>query len=164
VGAGLSRVTVPGTLIGVSCTAGPSKGEGPELTVPTARARIGAGQTLRILTRYRTDQFVGRTTAGNRASFYRTVATRPLVGGLNVPSVTAHCPGAGTEGKAIVTGRGVIAAVRHGAFRSRDQEDEGSEAFTSLVGRITIWSRGPFCPAQPTHRNPTTGRLPVSVS
>jgi hypothetical protein len=181
------NVTVPGTLIGVSCTAGPSKGNGPELNVPTTRARIGAGGTLsmmlatndggrapmtltgkfvsakrfsgtltfsggrqdpncdarlkviarlRILTRYRTDQFVGLTTAGNRLSFYRTIAPQPLVGGLNVPSVMARCPGGGTEGKAIVTGRGVVAAVRHGAFRSDDAEDEGSEAFT-FAGRFT---------------------------
>ena len=181
------NVTVPGTLIGVSCTTGPSKGGVLELTVPTTRARIGPGGTLsmtlatndggrapmtltgtfvssrrfngtltfgggrqdphcnarlkviarlRILTRYRTDQFAGLTTAGNRVSFYRTIAPQPLVGGLNVPSVTARCPGGGTEGKAIVTGRGVIAAVRHGGFRSADQEDEGSEAFT-FTGRFT---------------------------
>jgi hypothetical protein len=181
------HVTVPGTLIGVSCTAGPSQGEGPELNVPTTRARIGAGGTLsmtlatndggrapmiltgtfvshrrfsgtltfdggredphcdarlkvvarlRILTRYRTDQFVGVTTAGNRLSFYRTVAAQPLVGGLNVPSVTAECPGGVTEGKSIVTGPGVFAAVKHGAFRSGDEEDEGSEAF-SFAGRFS---------------------------
>jgi hypothetical protein len=181
------NVTVPATQIAVTCTAGPSKGEGPGLNVPTARARIGAGGTLsialatndggrapmiltgtfvsstrfsgtltfaggrldphcdarldvvarlRILTRYRTDQFVGHTTAGNRLSFYRTVAPQPLVGGLDVPSVTARCPGGGTEGKAISTGRGVIAAVRHGAFRSGDDTDEGSEAFT-FAGRFS---------------------------
>jgi hypothetical protein len=181
------KVTVPATLIGVSCTAGPSKGDGPELNVPTTSARIGPGGTLsmmlatndggrapmtltgkfvspkrftgtltfgggrqdphcdarlkviarlRILTRYPTDQFVGLTTAGNRLSFYRTVATQPLVGGLNVPSVTARCPGGGTEGKAIVTGQGVIAAVRHGAFGSGDEEDESSEVFT-FAGRFT---------------------------
>jgi hypothetical protein len=180
-------VTVPATLIGVSCTAGPSKGEGPELNVPTSRARIAAGGTLsmtlltndggrapmiltgtflsprrfigtltfgggrqdprcdarlkviarlRILTRYRTDQFVGQTTAGNRLSFFRTIAPQPLVGGLNVPSVTTQCAGGGTEGKAIVTGPGVIAAVRHEAFRSGDEEDEGSEAF-SFAGRFS---------------------------
>ena len=76
------------------------------------------------------------TTAGNRLSFYRTVASQPLVGGLNVPSVTARCPGGGTEGKAIGVGRGVIAAVKNGAFRSGDQEDESSEAF-SFAGRFT---------------------------
>ena len=180
------NVTVPATLIGVSCTAGPSKGDGPELNVPTTRARIGAGGVLsmalatndggtapmtltgtflspgrfsgalvfgggrqdphcdarlkviarvRILTRYRTETFAGLTAAGNRLSFYRTVAAQPLVGGLNVPAVTARCPGGGTEGKAIVTGPGVIAAVRHGAFHSGDQEDEGSEAF-SFAGRF----------------------------
>jgi hypothetical protein len=180
-------VTVPATQIGVSCTAGPSKGEGPQLNVPTTGARIGAGGTLsmalatndggmapmiltgkfvsirrfsgtlmfgggrqdprcdarlnviarlRILTRYRTDQFEGLTTAGNRLSFYRTVATQQLVGGLNVPAVTAQCPGAGTEGKAIVTGRGVIATVRNGAFRAGDEEDESSEAFT-FAGRFS---------------------------
>jgi hypothetical protein len=181
------RVTVPATQIAVICTAGPSKGEGPGLSVPTARAPIGPGGTvsltlatndggnapmtltgtfvsrrrfsgtlvfgggrqdphcdarlkvvarLRILTRYRTDQFVGLTTAGNKLSFYRTVAKQPLVGGLNVPSVTARCPGGGTEGKEISTGRGVIAAVRHGAFRSVDETDEGSEAF-SFAGRFS---------------------------
>jgi hypothetical protein len=180
-------VTLPATQIAVTCTTGPSKGEGPGLNVPTARARIGAAGTLsmslatndggrapmtltgrfvslrrfvgtlmfaggrqdphcdarlkviarlRILTRYRTDEFVGVTTAGNRLSFYRTVATQPLVGGLNVPSVTAQCPGGGTEGKAIVTGPGVIAAVRHGAFHAGDQEDESSEAFT-FAGRFS---------------------------
>ncbi len=180
-------VTVPATQIAVICTAGPSKGEGPGLSLPTTRARIGAGRTvsmalatndggrapmtltgtflsptrfsgtllfgggrqdprcdarlkvigrLRILTRYRTDEFNGVTTAGNRLSFYRTVAARPLVGGLNVPSVTARCPGGGTEGKAIGVGRGVIAAVRHGAFRAGDQEDESSEAFT-FAGRFS---------------------------
>ena len=181
------NVTVPATEIGVSCTAGPSKGDEPGLDVPTTSARIGAGATLsealatndggsapmtltgrfvsprrfsgrlmfgggrqdphcdarlkviarlRILTRYRTDRFVGLTTAANRLSFYRTVAAQPLVGGLNVPSVTARCPGGGTEGKVIVTGRGVIAAVRHGAFRSGDDEDESSEAFT-FAGRFS---------------------------
>ena len=180
------NVTVPATQIGVSCTAGPSQGEGPQLNVPTTRARIGAGGTLdmalatndggrapmtltgrfvssrrfsgvlrfgggrqdphcdarlrviarlRILTRYQTDQFVGLTTARDRLSFYRSVAPEPLVGGLDVPSVTTRCPGGGTEGKAIVTGRGVIAAVRHGAFRSGD-EDESSEAFT-FAGRFS---------------------------
>ena len=181
------NVTVPATQIAVTCRAGPSRGEGPGLSVPTARARIGAGGTLsmalatndggkapmiltgtfvsstqfsgtlrfgggrqdphcdarlkviarlRILTRYRTDQFVGLTTAGNRLSFYRTVAAQPLVGGLDVPSVTARCPGGGTEGKAISTGRGVIAAVKDGAFRSGDDTDEGSEAFT-FAGRFS---------------------------
>ena len=171
----------------MSCTAGPAKGEAPQLDVPTTHARIGAGGTLsmalatgdggrasmtltgrfvslrrfsgtlrfiggrqaphcdprlkviarlRILTRYRTDRFAGLTTAGDRLSFYRTVATQPLVGGLNIPSVTARCPGGGTEGKAIVTGRGVIAAVRYGAFRSRDEQDESSEAFT-FAGRFS---------------------------
>jgi hypothetical protein len=180
------NVTVPATLIGVSCTAGPSKGGGPELNVPTTHARIGPGGTLsmtlatndggrapmtltgtfvslkqfsgtltfgggrqdprcaarlkviarlRILTRYRTNRFVGQTAAGNRLSFYRTVAAQSLVGGLSVPSVTAQCPGGGTEGKAIVTGRGVIAAVRRGAFRSDDDEDQSSEAFT-FAGRF----------------------------
>jgi hypothetical protein len=181
------NVTVPATQIGVICTAGPSKGEGPQLNVPTTRARIGtdgslsmmlatndggrapmtlAGKfvfprrfsgmlvfgggrqdphcdarlkviaRLRILTRYPTVQFVGLTAAGNRLSFYRTVSRQPLVGGLNVPSVTAQCPGGDTEGKAIVTGRGVIAAVRHRAFRAGDEEDESSEAFT-FAGRFS---------------------------
>ena len=180
-------MTVPATQIAVICTAGPSKGEGPGLSLPTTRARIGAGRTvsmalatndggrapmilagkfvsprrfsgtltfgggrqdprcdarlkvigrLRILTRYRTDQFVGLTTAGNSLSFYRTIATQPLVGGLDVPSVVAQCPGGGTEGKATVTGRGVIAAIRDGAFRSDDEEDESSEAFT-FAGRFS---------------------------
>ena len=181
------NVTVPATQIGVSCTAGPSKGDGPQLNVPTTHARIAAGATLsmalatndggrapmtltgkfvstrrfsgtllfdggrqdphcdarlkviarlRILKRYRTDQFMGLTTAGNRLSFYRTVAPQPLVGGLDVPSVTAQCPGGGMEGKAIVTGRGVIAAVRRGTFRSGDQEDQIGEAFT-FAGRFS---------------------------
>jgi hypothetical protein len=181
------NVTVPATLIGVSCTAGPSKSDEPELSVPTTRARIGPGGTLRmtlatndggrapmtlngkfvsptrfsgtltfgggrqdprcgarlrvtarlrIVTRYRTDQFVGRTTAGNKLSFYRTIATQPLVGGLNVPSVTAQCPDGNTEGKAITTGQGVFAAVRRGVFRSSDEEDESSEEFT-FAGRFT---------------------------
>jgi hypothetical protein len=181
------NVTVPATLIGVSCTGGPSRSDEPELNVPTTGARVGPGRTvsmtlatndggrapmtligrfvsprrfsgtltfsggrqdphcdarlkvigrLRILTRYRTNRFVGLTTAGNRLSFYRTVATRPVVGGLNVPSVAARCPGGGTEAKAIVTGRRVIAAVKDGTFRSADDEDESSEAF-GFAGRFT---------------------------
>jgi hypothetical protein len=103
---------------------------------PHCAARLKVIARLRILTRYRTDEFVGHTTAGNRLSFYRTVATQPLVGGLNVPSVTARCPGGGTEGKTIGVGRGVIAAVRRGAFRSGDEEDESSEVFT-FAGRFS---------------------------
>jgi hypothetical protein len=103
---------------------------------PHCDARLKVIARLRILTRYRTDKFAGLTAAGDRLSFYRTVATQPLGGGLNVPSVMARCPGGGTEGKAIVTGTGIIAAVKHGAFRSGDQVDESSEAF-SFSGRFS---------------------------
>jgi hypothetical protein len=179
-------VTVPATQIGVGCTAGPSKGNGPLLNVPTTRARVGAGETLsmmlptndggrapirlegrfvsskrfsgtlvfrggrqdphcdsrlqmiarlRILTRYRTGHFAGLTAAGDRLSFYRTVATQPEVLGVNVPSVTAQCGDGATELKAIFVGRGLPTAVRHGAF-SEGGEDNSSEVF-AFAGRFS---------------------------
>jgi hypothetical protein len=102
---------------------------------PHCDSRLAVVARLRILTRYRTDHFAGLTVTGDRLSFYRTVATRPQVVGLNAPAVTAQCATGGTEQKAINDHLGFNTPVTHGAF-SYGGEDDSSEFFT-FKGRFT---------------------------
>ena len=83
--------------------------------------------------RFRTYLWVGRTAAGNRLKFYRTVGARPKVLGLHVV-VTGKCPGGFTRPKGISMYRGITTPVKHGAFRQVG-EDLNTEDVT-FTGRF----------------------------
>jgi hypothetical protein len=87
-----------------------------------------------VLMRYRTEKFVGRTSAGDELSFYRTVATTPSVLHLDVPSITAQCGDGSDESKRLTAYGELPIPVIHNAFQVADEDDQ-SEAF-SFAGRF----------------------------
>ena len=87
-----------------------------------------------VLTRYRTEKFAGRTTAGDALSFYRTVAAAPRVLDLDVPSITAQCGDGSDESKRITAYGELPIPVIHKVFQVADEDDQ-SEAFR-FAGRF----------------------------
>ena len=181
------NVSVPSTQIGVSCTAGPSKGEGPQLNVPTTRARIAAGRTVSMALATNDGGRAPKSPGGKLVSLRRFSGTLTFGGGRQDPQCDARLKviarlrdsdalpdrpvrradhgreqaellpndrhtatggwsrrplGGGSvpwrrhRGEGDRHGPGVIAAIRDGAFRSDDEEDESSEAFT-FAGRFS---------------------------